>query len=64
MGRGDFSRPDFGRLKPPLPYTKDTDDREEILLPRPLVEIKKCTSLIKMKGGVNIGLNSFVKEAP
>jgi len=19
MGRGDFSRPDFGRLKPPLP---------------------------------------------
>ena len=21
MGRGDFSRPDFGRLKPPLPQT-------------------------------------------
>jgi hypothetical protein len=21
MGRGDFSRPDFGRLKPPLPET-------------------------------------------
>lgn len=21
MGRGDFSRPDFGRLKPPIPKT-------------------------------------------
>ena len=21
MGRGDFSRPDFGRLKPPLPWS-------------------------------------------
>jgi hypothetical protein len=29
MGRGDFSRPDFGRLKPPLPET----DKDEIAPP-------------------------------
>jgi hypothetical protein len=43
---------------------KDANDREEILLSRTLAEIKKCTSLIKMRGRVNIGLNSLVREAP
>jgi hypothetical protein len=45
MGRGDFSRPDFGRLKPPLPQ-KDSLKRSFITF------VKLNNKAIEVYGGL------------
>jgi hypothetical protein len=44
MGRGDFSRPDFRRLKPPLPQ-KDSPKRSFITFAKLNIMQKKCSRL-------------------
>jgi len=55
MGRGDFSRPDVGRLKPPLPQT---GPRVSVERPR-----RVCPVLTGWPGSFNCG-NEIRKIRP
>ena len=61
MGRGDFSRPYLGRLKPPLPETK-AQKKVVLLLRSSLTSIEKC-KMQNEKGPEHFSFCIYVPKA-